>query len=135
MKDPIYTNDIYVGVARFCNRSFLFSPLPLCPPISPLPPPLPQHPLAGIQHREVPAPLGTKTQSGGEDISHVPTQPNSDKVSPEPLSSGVHAYPHGEGPYHMFTSEIFLDPSFMRERPSPGTVPTVAMLPRLQEVA
>lgn len=88
-----------------------------------------------MQHRGIPAPLGTKTQSGGEGTSSVLTQPNSDKVSPEAPSTGVRAYPHGEGPYHMFTSEIFLDPSFMRERASPGTVPTVAMLLRLQEMA
>lgn len=72
MKDPIHTNNIYVGVAWFCHRSFLFSSPP---PLSPLPPPLPQHPVAGIQHRGIPAPLGTNTQSKGEGTSHVPTQP------------------------------------------------------------
>lgn len=35
MKEPIHTNDIYVGVAWFCNRPFFFYPslpphLPLC---------------------------------------------------------------------------------------------------------
>lgn len=35
MKDPIHRNDIYVGVAWFCYRSFLFSPSPSPPPTFP----------------------------------------------------------------------------------------------------
>lgn len=92
------------GCRMILSQIFSLFPSPP-PPVSPLPPPLPQHPVAGIQNRGVPAPLGTNTQSGGEDTSHVPALPNSDKVSPGPPSSGVHAYPHGEGPCHMFTSK------------------------------
>lgn len=132
MKDPIHTNNIYVGVAWFCHRSFLFSPPPhYFPPASSSS----SAPSCRDTAQRSPTFCGTNTQSGGEGTSRVLTQPNSDEVSPEPPSSRVHANPHEEGPYHMFTREIFLEPSFMRERPSPGTVPTVAMLLRLQEVA
>lgn len=73
----------------------LFS-FPLLPPtpLLPLPPPLPQHPVAGIQHRGVPAPLGTKTLSGGEGTSCILTQPDSDKVSLEPPSSRALSHAH-----------------------------------------
>lgn len=66
----------------------------------------------------------------------IPTQPNSDRISPEAPGSGAPISLRGEGPYRMLASEISSDPySITRQKPSSGTMPAAATLPRLREVA
>lgn len=127
MKNPIHTNNIYVVVAWFCHRSFLFYPTPLSPP----PPALPQHPVVGERFLLGPAPtvevrLPSLTQS----------QLNSETISRKAPGSGDPTSPYRERPYCMLANEISLDPySTTRQKPSSGTVPAVATPLRLREVA
>lgn len=134
MKDPIHRNNIYVGVAWFCHRSFLTRLWPPAP--SPLPPPLPQHSLVVLQCRGVVTDLDSSAHSESEGTR---PQPNKAKLRQD-LAQGTclwGSYLPMQRRSLLHTSDISLHLySFTKEKPSSGTVPAVvAIMLRLQEVA
>lgn len=130
MKDPIHTNNIYVGVAWFCHRSFLFFLRPLNPPTSSSSSAV----SCGDAVCGAPAPLGVSTHGRGSQPSHAP-RPLGQALATAAWGTRLQGLlsPHA-GQSLMARSQVKFpqDPySIRRQKPSSGTVPVAARLPRL----